>query len=183
MKVFIIAQIFGFLGMSLNVISYQAKKQKNIIIQQLFGSLFFAINMFLLNATMGALLNMIGFIRAFVYARKDKIKNINLCNITFISLYFISYFCVFLFFGKEITFKNIFIELLPLIAMITTTISYSKSSAANVRRFALLSSPSWLVYNCVNISIGGILCEIFSLISVILAILRLDVKKGEKYGD
>ena len=87
MTVFIIAQIFGIFGMTMNVVSYQSIKQKNIILLQLFGSLFFTVNMFLLNAEMGGLLNLIGFVRAVVYSNKDKIKNIGSCNAIFIFLY------------------------------------------------------------------------------------------------
>ncbi len=177
MTVFIIAQIFGIFGMTMNVVSYQSIKQKNIILLQLFGSLFFTVNMFLLNAEMGGLLNLIGFVRAVVYSNKDKIKNIGSCNAIFIFLYVLSYLSVFFVFQKQITFFNVVIEILPLIAMTATTIAFSKNSSASVRRLALISSPAWLIYNCINVSVGGILCETFSLVSILSAMVRIDMKR------
>ena len=52
---FWIAQILGILGMAMNVLSYQWKEKKALITVQLFGSLFFAVNMFMLNAVMGGI--------------------------------------------------------------------------------------------------------------------------------
>lgn len=174
----VIIQAFGILGMVMNVVSYQAKKQKNIILIQMFGSLLFVINMFLLNAIMGGLLNLIGVVRAIVYYNKHKVKNIKMCNAIFIFLYILSYFATFFVFHKELTAFNLIAEILPLIAMITVTIAFSKSSAEDIRRMTFISSPLWLIYNCLNFSIGGILCELFSLTSVVTATIRL--KKTKK---
>jgi hypothetical protein len=179
--IYIVAQIIGILGMAMNIISYQAKKQKNIIIIQFFGSLFFAINMFMIEAYTGAFLNAVGILRALIYANKEKIKYIKIANILFILIYLLSYVFTFVFLNKPVIFLNLIVELLPVIAMISTTISFSMETAGSVRKFAFISSPSWLIYNCVNFAIGGILCEVFSLVSVVIASIRLD-KKGGKNG-
>lgn len=155
------------------------KKAKNIILIQFFGSLFFAINMFMLGAYTGAFLNAVGVLRSLTYANKEKIKNLNIFNVIFILIYLASYGLTFLVLKKPFTLLNALIEILPVLAMIATTVSFSMKSAGSVRKFAFISSPSWLIYNCVNFAIGGILCEVFSLISVILAMVRLD-KKGDK---
>ena len=169
---FIIAQIFGIAGMTLNAVSYQAKSQRAIILFQFFGGAFFVVNMFLLNAYMGALLNIIGVVRAAVYANKDKIRNIKLCAGLFIGAFLLSYVAVFTLFGKEFTAVNALVELLPLLAMTAMTVAFSLPSAQTVRGFALFSSPCWLIYNCVNLSVGGILCESFSIVSAVTAMIR-----------
>ena len=174
---YIVAQAIGILGMAMNIVSYQAKKQRNIILIQFFGSLFFAVNMFMLGAYTGAFLNAVGVLRAATYSNKEKIKNIKLFNFLFIFIYLISYLLTFTLLNKPFTLLNALIEILPVIAMIATTISFAMNSAGSVRKFAFISSPSWLVYNCVNFAVGGILCEAFSLISVILAMIRLDKEK------
>ena len=61
--------------------------------------------------------------------------------------------------------------------MTATTISYRLTDAKAIRRYGLISSPCWLVYNIANFSIGAILCEILSLGSIVLGILRLDKQK------
>ena len=179
MEFYIIAQVIGILGMVMNSVSYQVKKQKNIIIIQFFGSLFFAINMFMIKAYIGAFLNSVGILRAFIYANKKKIQNIKIVNIIFILIYCLSYVLTYVLFDKPITVFNLAVELLPVIAMVSTTISFSMESASSVRKFAFISSPSWLIYNCVNFAIGGILCEAFSIISLVIASIRLDKKDGK----
>ena len=184
----IITQFFGILGMTMNIVSYQAKRKRNIILIQFFGSLFFTINMFMLNAYTGALLNLIGVIRALIYANKEKIKSIKIknfkidtikiINILFVSLYLTSYVLTFTVFGKTAKVYNLIIEILPVIAMVSTTIAFSSDSAKTVRRIVFISSPSWFIYNCFNFAIGGMLCEAFTLISTIIAIRRFDEKEA-----
>ena len=45
---------------------------------------------------------------------------------------------------------------------------------------AFVSSPAWLIYNIISLSIGAICCEVFSLISILVGLLRLDREKNEK---
>ena len=175
---FIIAQIFGIVGMALNAVSYQAKKQRTIILFQLVGGAFFVVNMFMLRAYMGALLNVIGVVREVVYANKDKIKNIRLCAGLFIGAFVLSYIGVFTLFGKEVTALNLLVELLPMLAMTAMTVAFSLPSAQTVRGFALFSSPCWLIYNVINLSVGGILCESFSIVSAITAMIRTSRAKA-----
>lgn len=171
----VVAQAFGLFGMAMNSLSYQGKKQRTVILAQLFGSLFFAVNMFMLGAVIGGLFNVIGIFRALVYSNK-KIRNVRFWNGVFAGLYLLSYVAVFTVFGKAVTPGNLLLEILPLIAMMATTISFSKASAAWIRKLAFVSSPCWLIYNCINGSIGGILCEVFSLVSALVAMIRLDSK-------
>ena len=56
------------------------------------------------------------------------------------------------------------------------TVGFSKTDAKAVRICGFISSPCWLIYNCVNMTVGGILCETISLISILSAYLRLDVR-------
>lgn len=176
---FYIAQAFGILAMIMNVASYQAKKQKTVIIMQLFGSLFFTVNMLMLSATMGAILNIIGVARALVYSNKDKIKHIKIFTYIFISLYVLSYVATFTVFGKEASAFNLIVEFLPVVGMIATNIGFSLKSAADIRKVMLISSPMWLAYHGISLSLGGVLCEIFTLVSVFVGMLRYDIKKKQ----
>lgn len=131
---------------------------------------------FLLYAYTGALLNSIGVIRAFTYANKNKIKNLKPINILFIMAYIISYILTFTLFNKTASVFNLIIEILPVIAMVATAISFAKEGAKDIRKFVFISSPSWLIYNCFNLALGGIICEIFTLISTVIGIIRFDKK-------
>ncbi len=66
----IIAQIIGIFAMAFNVLSYQQKSQRGVILFQLFGSALFSINFFMINALMGGILNLVGIARAVVFYTK-----------------------------------------------------------------------------------------------------------------
>lgn len=177
-----VAQIFGLCGMTMNVLSYQRKEQREIIFMQLIGSLFFAVNFFMIGAFVGALLNVVGMLRAVAYWQRErfhaqKIHWVFGLGIAYIAIYILS----FTVFGTEPTAKNLSVEILPVIGMIITTVSFYLGRARAVRILGgMINSPLWLTYNIVNFTLGGIISESVSLVSIVLGIIRYDVKKKEK---
>lgn len=174
----IIAQIIGIVAMLFNVLSYQGKKQSTVIIMQLFGAALFAVNFLMLGSIVGGVLNIIGVVRALVFCFKDKLKAESLpWFVGFIVVYFTVYVLNFTVFGKQPTALNLIVEILPVIGMIALNIGYRQKDASNVRKFGLVSSPSWLIYNIFAGSWGAILCESFTLASILIGIHRHDKKK------
>ena len=174
----IIAQIIGIIAMCFNLFSYQQKTRKGAIICQLFGTILFTVHFFLINAIIGALMNFIGAVRAVIFINKEKLRTDHIAwFIGFTVIYIASYILTFTVFGKETVAENFIYEALPVIGMIATTISYRLTDAKAIRKFGLISSPVWLVYNIRNFSIGAIICEILSLFSIIIGMIRLDREK------
>jgi hypothetical protein len=66
--------------------------------------------------------------------------------------------------------------------MLLTTVSSWFQSEKKIRFLTFPSSPCWLVYNVFNGSFAGVITEIFVMSSLIIAIIRFDIKKknGEK---
>lgn len=180
----IIAQAVGIFGMIANFVSFQQKKQKMAILFQFFAALLFAVNFLMLGAYIGALLNVIGVLRAIVFVNREKLNATHpVWLIIFILAFSSTYPLVFTVFNKEISAKNLIIEILPVIAMILSTISFRLSKAKDIRRFGLFSSPMWLIYNIFCFSIGAIISEILNLISIIIGIIRFDMKKEYENED
>ena len=176
----LIAQIIGLVAMAVAILSYQGKAKRTVILMQLVSTLLFTINFGLLGATLGAVLNGIGFVRAIVFANKEKFHADHIgWLIGFIVVFALMYPVTFLFFDKEPTLKNFILELLPVVGMCAGTIGYHLKDAAHVRKLALIGSPCWLIYNIFSGSIGAVLCEVFSLISVLIGMLRHDRKGGK----
>ena len=145
----IIAQVIGIVAMAMNIFSFQCKKQKNIITMQFFGAVLFTVNFFMLDAITGACLNFIAILRALVYSNKERFHGEKtIWAYLFSALFVATYPLAFFVFGKEPTVFNLIIEVLPVIAMVVTTISFQAKHAATVRKLALIGSPLWLVYNC-----------------------------------
>ena len=180
------AQSLGILGMAANIVGFQFKSKKNILLCQFIGSLLFAANMFMLKAVTGGIMNILGIARALVYMKKEKIKiPIVIVNVAFILTYLTFYVLVFALFGVEASLRNLIFEFFPIIAMSSMTLAFSANSAKTIRLAGFVNSPCWLVYNCVNFAIGGILCEAFGLVSIISSLIRIDIvgarrKKEEK---
>lgn len=171
----ITAQIIGVFAMAFNVWSYQQKKQRHIIALQLIGSLLFTVHFFMLGAYMGGLLNAVGIVRALVFLNKDKLKSEHwLWLLVFISVYVISYLLTFTVLGVRFTLTSAIVEVLPLIGMTATTVAFRSKTSKTTRLLGLISSPSWLIYNIISLSIGAICCEALSLISIIVGFFRLD---------
>lgn len=174
----LIAQIIGLFAMAFNIFSYQQKTQRGAIAFQLGGSILFAVNYLMLGAMVGGILNAVGIVRALVFLNREKTKATHPAwLIGFTAVYLLSYVLTFTVFGKEATPFNLIVEFLPVIGMTATTISFRLSDAKSIRRYGLVSSPSWLVYNVVSMNLGAIICEVLTLGSIFIGMFRLDRKK------
>lgn len=175
----IVAQIFGIIGMICNILVFQQKTHKRVLIWQFFAASVFAVNYFMLGAVVGGMLNLAGALRSVVFFFKEKTNANSVWWLAFfICAFAISYPLAFFVFGTAPTTKNLIIELLPVVAMIVATISLRLGSARAVRGLGLISSPMWLTYNCFSGSIGAIASEILNLISIIVGIIRFDIRKN-----
>lgn len=178
MSLTLLGQAIGIVAMAFNILSYQNKNQKTVIAFQFFGSALFALSFLMLGAIIGGILNFIGIIRALVFMNKEKLhaeKPIWLWG--FIAAYLVTYVLTFTVFGQEVTPWKLLIEALPVIGMTALTIGFRMTDAKAVRCMGLISSPSWLIYNIASGSIGAIACEVITLASILIGMLRHDRKK------
>ena len=176
----IVAQGISFVAMAMNILSYQQRTQKGVLTFQRVGSMLFAVSFFLLGAYAGALLNAVGITRALVFINRDRLHATHpawLCGYTL--LYVASYVLVFTVFAKAPTTRNLIVEVLPVVGMTLTTVSFRFRDAKTIRRFGLVNSPLWLIYNVFCFSLGAILCETISLVSIVIGTIRFDLKKTE----
>ena len=169
----VIAQAVGIVAMLFNIFSYQQKSAKRIITLQFFGASFFALNYLLLGKYIGAMLNLVGVIRAILFLKKEKTKVdrlfwVAIFGIAYVGAYVLNFTVV----GVEPIPKNLIVEILPVIAMFATHLAYRCNSPRTLRYICLISSVSWLIFNIMSVAIGAILCEVFSLISIAIATIR-----------
>lgn len=171
----IIAQIVGIFAMMFNILSYQSKKQKNVIAMQLVGATLFAVNYLMLGAMVGGILNAIAVIRAIVFLFKDKLKTDRPVWLILFSVFYIAVYVLnFTVFEKALTPWNMIVEVLPVIGMVALNVGFMLKNASDVRKCGLISSPAWLIYNIIVGSWGAIACEVLTLISIFIGMLRHD---------
>ena len=180
----IVVQIISIVGMLMGFLSYQQKGKARILFFQLLGSAFFAVHFFMIDAYMGAILNLIAIIRALIFIFEEKVRADHPAwTIGFILIYILSYVAIFTIPNEKIyaepTVKNLILEILPVIAMTVATIAFRYKEDKILRRVTFISSPLWLIYNGINKSFGGIIGETLNLSSAIIGTIRLDRKKEE----
>lgn len=172
-KMQLVVQMIGIIAMAFNILSYQGKSSRRIMLMQMAGTLLFTVHMGILGAATGAVMNLLGMLRALVYAYKEKTHADSVGWVVgFEAAYIVYYALLFACFGVQPTLGNLLLNLLPVIGMTAMTIAYYVGSARAIRMLGLISSPVWLVYNWINGSVGGVLCECITLASIIGGLLR-----------
>lgn len=176
-----IAQVISIAAMIFNILSFQNKKASGVIAFQLCGGALFAVSFIMLGAYSGGILNAVAVIRAILFLKKDTFKTDKLFWLPiFTAVYILAYIATFTIFNKEPTVINLIIECLPVIGMVATTVAFRYSDAGIIRRYSLVSSCSWLIYNISSLSIGAICCEAFSIVSIFVGMYRFDRKNAQK---
>ena len=168
----IIGQIIGIIAATLAVISFQQKTHKYIVAFQLAANVAFILNFGLIGNTAGAILNGVALIRALVFVNKGRKWADNP-----LWLWFFCGLCIAAGWYTWTDWRTI----LPTLGMICTTVAFWIKTPMYVRMMAFTSSPLWLVYNSISTppAIGGIVTEVVNMISIIIAIMRLDLKKNK----
>lgn len=172
----IIGQGFGILGMLSYIFSIQAKRNSHYFVLQIFGGFFFALNFLLIGALPGFIMNTANVIRGFILIKGDrKIPKLVISEALCVASVLIA-----LMIKPE---SGIFLAatLTTLAAQASGTFFMWNANGKYIRynQFAFLS-PAWFFYDVVNFSLGGIICECFNMISVIVSFIRYGKNGFEK---
>ncbi|OGO87184.1 MAG: hypothetical protein A2Y15_07795 [Clostridiales bacterium GWF2_36_10] len=164
--------VIGFCGTVMLFFMFQQNNRKRILICQIIGTCFFCIHFFMLGTYTGAVLNAIGAFRGIIYYNGEK-------------KFFGSPIWLWLFISISIaagvlTWEGA-ISILPTVGMIIGSVSVWVKKPRNIRILSFIPSPMWMTYNIVNVSIPGIVTEVFVMTSIAISIIRYDIlKKQEK---
>lgn len=164
----VIAQIIGILGMLAAMISYQCKTNRNYFIFQGLSGVFFSMQFIMIGAWAGLVFNAYNIVRALVYQTK---KAKTLAVIILLETLVVSATLVSIFVFKEAWWLVLF----TFIAQATGTLAMWTKNGKTIRISQLaVVSPFWLLYDLLipTPSIGGILCEVFNMASVIISFIR-----------
>lgn len=163
-----VAQIFGICGLLFTVISYQERNNKRFFIKQGIAGLMFFVNFMLIGAFSGALFNLVNLVRGTLLSKNDKKPwRLILIEVLYTACFL---FSIMLTLDKPF---QIFLSALTYFTLVLMTVFMWKGNGKHIRYFQLAAvSPSWLIHNMFNFSLGGILCEIFCMISVIVSFVR-----------
>ena len=173
----IVTQTLGILGFGCNVFSYQQKKKVALALCQVFGCLFFAVHFFMLGQYVASMMNVVAFLRAVIFTHNFTKRKRYALVAALVTLCAVCYVLNFTLFRMEWNVTNALLQTIPVLAMFFAILAFSMEDAGKVRKFSLIASPLWLINNLIVKSWGGILCEVFSLVSIFVGMLRHDWKK------
>ena len=164
-------EVLGLSGLAMGILAYQTNKHKNIVLLKLANELLFGIQYGFLGAYTGAFMNGLSCIRNYIFV--ENVKK-NKSNKVWIGLFMI----IILVFGI-LTWDSGY-SIIPIYAKILTTIAYGIKDPRKIRLLTFPSSISWLIYNYHYGSMAGAANELFVLTSLIIAVIRFDIRKKEK---
>lgn len=166
----IVAQAAGILGIVAAVLAFQCKRHRNLMIFRTANELLFAVQYALLGAYTGMAMNLIGCVRNMTFAGMvERKKNTMWARYLFSAVVLL--FIAFTWEGPK--------SLLSGIAKTVTTFAYGSKRTSLVRALTLCTSTAWLIYNVLVDSWAGVACEVFTLVSIVVGILRLDRRKTD----
>ncbi len=161
-------QLIGYAGMLSAVLSFQCKKNRNFFICQTACGLFFALQFALLGGWSGCLSNIFAILRGVAFAGGARWHR----KWVLIGLEAAFLLCFVL--SVTVFSEPVWIAALLFVAQGGGTLCMWTNDGKKIRLFQFFaSSPIWLVHNTVyTFSLGGILCEAFNMISVIVSFIR-----------
>lgn len=163
-----IAQAFGLVGLVIIVYSFQCKENKNFFILQGAGSFMFFLNFIMISAYGGALFNLVNFVRGCLFSKNDKKP----WKLVLVEILYSLCFAFSVVLAKGDNFQ-ILLSAIPCIALLIISVLMWKGDARVIRFFQLFCmSPAWIVHNIFNFTLGGLICETFNMISVVVYFIR-----------
>lgn len=162
----ILVQGIGFVGIIASVISFQFKTHKNVITFRTINELLFAVQYFMLGAYTGFVLGVVGCIRNFIFIYEVEHEKSTVVPQTV--------FCIIFTLLGIIVWQGP-ISILTIFAKNMSTIAYGIRNTTKIRMITLITSVCWLIYNAHVMSIAGVMCETFTSISIVSALIRIDV--------
>lgn len=164
----ITAQTVGIIAMLVNISSFQCKDTKKLYICQSIGAGLFMINYIMLGAYTGAVLNLLGVLRACVMMQGDKLHK----------KYVLALLVLAQAAAGIITFDGSIMSFVPVAAQIigTFTMWSGKGNIIRIGQFFAVS-PLWIVYNVVSRSIGGLICELLTVLSIVIYVIRCVISR------
>ena len=172
MLLYLIAQLIGFLALVVIIYHFQRNDRSEMMHLKLMSFLLFTAHFSMLGAWTGAVMNIIGGVRTYIFNFRTSRKwaDKTLWPIAFIIMFWV--------FGI-LTWVNNY-SIFPMIGMTTGTMAYWCKQTKNIRLLVMISLPPWFIYNLAIGSYPGMIGNIFIFSSLIISLLRFDVFKKKE---
>lgn len=170
-----VAFILGIIAVVFYLLGYLQKKRKNIIFYNIISRILFIGQYLLLKAFEGAILDVAAIIPSLIAPKKE---------IPFIKKHLALFIVggnLFIIILGLLVYEDVF-SILPIIGVMLHTSALWITDEKIIRRVLLLGCPFCFVYNLVRGAYGSCMGDVFSSISLIIAMLRYDYRIFEKHS-
>lgn len=163
----IFIQGIGFVGLFVILYVFQCKSYGKMIFWKMAGEAIFGFQYLLLGAYTGMATNFASVFTNFTYKKFiDRGKSTKPVQIIF----------SFMFVIIGLLSWHGPISILAIVAKVLSTASCGTNSAKLIRYTNVMILPLWLIYDIAVGSLSGSICDILNILSLGIAILRLDLK-------
>lgn len=167
----ILAQLFGLLGLIINIVGIQFKKKRKILITFLLANLIFGISFLFLKGYSGAAICLVAGIQSsihYIFINKNKKFPLYLIILYIIIPIIIGFF----------TYKSL-IDIFPVFASILFTFSIIQKKERKIRFFTLFNILMWMIYDIIIGAYTAALDDLIFLTSTLIAVYRYDIFKNK----
>jgi len=165
-----LAHILGILAVIAFLLSFQFKKRRSILTVNIISRLLYILQYIFLGALEGAVLDFMGFVFSFFAGYKEKefvtkhLKIIMVINILILVAVGLA------------LYENVF-SLFAILGIVLEVVALWLTKEKNIRIVSLISAPFWLTYNLANAAYSSVLGNVLAMVSIIIAMVRLDFRK------
>ncbi len=163
-----VIQIIGFIGMGFSLSTYHFKEYNKLVTIRIICELIFGFQFLLLGAYTGMITNFAAVFTNSVYRYRIKKGKSTLVFQILFSVLFVTL--------GIITWAGP-VSLLVIGAKLLSTVAFGIKNTKIIREINMVIQPMWLVYDVIAGSIGGTISDVLAIISLVLAFVRLDIKK------
>lgn len=170
MNNFVIAQVFGILGIIASVVSMQLKDRKHILIALFLLNLFSALNFLFLGSFSSTYVCFFAEFEMLInYCFEVKKKDVPKWVIGI-------YIVVNIILGM-ITYGSL-LDLLPIVCAIIYCCTILTKKESNIRKLMLANQSIWLVFDLIVKAYTFSISNILTIVSTLIAMFRYDYKKN-----
>lgn len=167
--ILIISQVLGFIAFIISLLAFHKNKKEKILGNMILSNIFDLIHYLLLGAYSGCITKLLAMFRNIFVIFKDKNKSLS-SNI-FLYIFILAYTL-----SGILTFENVW-SILPIVSAIIYAVAIWKGNEITLKKAACFGYFLWLIYNILVLSISGILSNIVSICSLLIAIKNSSKKQ------
>lgn len=169
-KIFVNWELIGWVSVVTSLLSFQQKKRSHLMALQTTASLTCAINMFILGDVVGGVQDVIAFFRSAVFSQREK-------KWASSPLWLVGFMAAMITAGI-LTWKNS-LSIFPILGSLCSTTALWMKDVRWTRRISLLVGVCWITNHILVGNLSGITMEAIAMLSILIGILRHDLKRKE----